>query len=162
MAMIVDRKPKLRQAVLDHFTSAVKGEKPPPFAGETSQLRKELRYAPSFTFDDVLTILKERWEEAGRSDVEWVVEVLMDYRLITRHGNKEAWTVTESLRPPPPPQPTLVHSTSRWQWRNKKNKSGVCLSCGMYVSYKNRHNRGGSGHTGEQCALEKIRRIMAE
>lgn len=110
----------------------------------------------SINLTEALEAIKFKWPTTTPSEVLSALEVLEDNNQV-RKTKAGIWKILIDRKEIPNTSPY-----PRFRRSENRNKSGVCPGCGKTVTYKNRHARSGSGHTGEQCFLNKIESIMGE
>ena len=128
-----------------------------------------MRSVERATMDDVVSILRSRWSSAGLSEARETVARLLAVGQLRRIGGAaEQWKVIRPERQPSiqnPPNvlsPYLDFGKPRLMSNGKRFKHGVCPMCGKHVDYKNRHNRVGSAHDKDECAMNRIRSVMED
>lgn len=101
------------------------------------------------------------WCSASEKDVLDSLKTLEDKALL-RRVSREKWKVLlERKIPKQLPQYNTPYRSWK-EYRKQAKHSGICPGCGQPVTYKNRHARSGTDHTGEQCSLNKIKSVMGE
>ena len=115
---------------------------------------KKFRIVRYITTEEVHSLICIVWSTATLNQVKEALEVLESEKILRNSGNR--WKVLLERYFPPNEQ----NSRYSFKLSRQKVKAGVCPSCGVTVGYKNRHARSGTAHTGEDCALNKIRNVM--
>lgn len=113
-----------------------------------------------FSTEEVYLVVQALWVKATLKELQNALQVL-ELEGALKESSPGKW---KNLRLKETPQITKATLQNWGDYRSpktgEKNKPGKCTICGEMVTYKNRHSRSGSSHTGEQCNLNRIRSVM--
>lgn len=103
---------------------------------------------------DVLTLLREKWENATMADAEATVESLMASNFLKVSGT------SYRIIPECPIRGNVPTSSFRRNWKEYQSEKhkGKCPTCGFVASNKNRHSN--SEHRETECKENQIRSVM--